>query len=129
MGDPIKLLSSVPTFLASDVAATARWYAEKLEFDTAGHFPDRAPFAFASLQRGNAEIMLLSLENYTKPDIAHLRPSGMWDAYVRMQGVEAMYETVKGSDFVEMELKLQPYGDTEFAVRDPNGYIVVFGGS
>jgi len=25
-------------------------------------------------------------------------------------------------------LKRQPYGDIEFEVRDPNGYVLVFGG-
>jgi len=27
-----------------------------------------------------------------------------------------------------MPLKQQPYGDWEFELRDPNGYVLVFGG-
>jgi len=27
-----------------------------------------------------------------------------------------------------MPLNQQPYGDREFEVRDPNGYVLVFGG-
>ena len=30
---------------------------------------------------------------------------------------------------IQMPLKLQPYGDWEFEVRDPNGYVLVFGGA
>jgi uncharacterized glyoxalase superfamily protein PhnB len=39
----------------------------------------------------------------------------------------AFYELVKDKAFVQMPLTKQPYGDTEFEVRDPNGYVLVFG--
>ena len=45
---------------------------------------------------------------------------------VRMQGVHAFYETVRGRAVVRTPLRKQPYGDWEFEVRDPNGYILVF---
>lgn len=65
----IQIKSAVPTFLVPDVAATARWYAKHLGFRTAGTFPKRAPYAYTSLQRDRAEIMLLSLPGYKKPDL------------------------------------------------------------
>lgn len=33
-----------------------------------------------------------------------------------------------GEVFVQMPLKQQSYGDWKFEVRDPNGYVLVFGG-
>lgn len=124
----VQIRSAVPTFLAADVARTAWWYAEHLGFRIAGHVPDREPYVYASLQRDGAEIMLLSLAGYEKPDLTRLRPAGLWDAYVRMEGVRTLYETVRGEAFIKMPLKKQNYGDWEFEVRDPNGYILVFGG-
>jgi catechol 2,3-dioxygenase-like lactoylglutathione lyase family enzyme len=120
--------SAVPTFLAADVAGTARWYAERLGFRTAGTFPKVEPFAYASVQRDGAEIMLLSLPGYRKPDLSARRPEGLWDAYFRVRGVHALFETVRAEDFIRAPLKEQPYGDWEFEVRDPNGYVLVFGG-
>jgi uncharacterized glyoxalase superfamily protein PhnB len=120
--------SAVPTFLVPDVGATARWYAERLQFRVAGAFPAGEP-VYASLQRGGAELMLLQLAGYEKPDLTTLRPDGLWDAYVRMDGVAAFYESVRDEPFVRMTLRQQPYGDWEFEVRDPNGYILVFGGT
>jgi uncharacterized glyoxalase superfamily protein PhnB len=99
-----------------------------LGFRIAGHVPSGEPYVYASLQRDEAEIMLLSLEGYRKPDLSELRPSGLWDAYFRMQGVGALYESVRGEAFVKMPLKKQSYGDWEFEVWDPNGYILTFGG-
>jgi catechol 2,3-dioxygenase-like lactoylglutathione lyase family enzyme len=125
----IQIKTAVPTFLVPDVAATARWYAEHLGFRTAGTFPKQEPYAYASVQRDEAEIMLLSLPGYKKPDLSARRPEGLWDAYLRMRGVHALYDTVRREAFVQMPLKQQPYGDWEFEVRDPNGYVLVFGGA
>ena len=119
----------MPTFLVADVASTARWYAENLGFEMTGAFPKQEPYVYASVMRGPAEIMFLSLENYRKPDIRHLRPAGLWDAYIRVDGVHSIYEELEGKDFIQMALKQQPYSDWEFEVRDPNGYVLVFGGS
>ena len=124
----IRIRSAVPTFLVADIAATASWYVSELGFTLAGQFPAHEPYVFASLQRDNAELMLLNLADYQKPDLSARRPAGLWDAYFRMSGVAALYETVKHRPFVTMHLKQQSYGDIEFAVRDPNGYLLVFGG-
>jgi catechol 2,3-dioxygenase-like lactoylglutathione lyase family enzyme len=130
VGDPgsIAVRSAVPTFLVPEVAQSARWYVEHLGFSIAGTFPKQEPWAFASIQRGGAEIMLLALPGYEKPDLRARRPEGVWDAYVRLRGVERLYESVRGRDFVQMPLRRQPYGDLEFEIRDPSGYVVVFGG-
>lgn len=125
----VQIKSSVPTFWVPDVGLTARWYSKHLGFRTAGTFPEQEPYAYASLQRDGAEIMLLSLAGYEKPDLTGRRPEGLWDAYFRMSGVSAFYDTVRHEPFVQMPLKHQPYGDWEFEVRDLNGYVLVFGGS
>lgn len=126
---PIQIGFAVPTFLVADVAGTARWYDAQLGFRLAGNFPATEPYAYASLQRGSAEIMLLGLAGYRKPDLTGRRPEGLWDAYIRMRGVGVLYEAVRGRPFIATELKQQSYGDWEFEVRDPNGYVLVFGGS
>lgn len=124
----IHIKAAVPTFLVPDVGATARWYAEHLGFHTAGVVPGHEPYVYASLQRDGAELMLLRLVDYQKPDLTARRPEGLWDAYVRMEGVHAFYETVRGEAFIRTPLQQQPYGDWEFEVRDPNGYFLVFSG-
>jgi uncharacterized glyoxalase superfamily protein PhnB len=123
-----RVLSAAATFLVPDVAATLGWYAENLGFRIAGVFPEHPPHAYASLMRDAGEIMLLGLAGYEKPDLSPRRPEGLWDVYFRTSGVRALYRTLEGRAFVQMPLKLQPYGDWEFEVRDPNGYVLVFGG-
>jgi uncharacterized glyoxalase superfamily protein PhnB len=43
-----------------------------------------------------------------------------------MSGVQAFYELLKDQPFIRMPLTKQRYGDSEFEVIDPNGYILVF---
>src|SRR5437868_14886655 len=122
----IQIKAAVPTFLVPDVAGTARWYSEHLGFRIAGTFPKQKPYVYASLQRDGAEIMLLSLAGYEKPDLSARRPEGLWDAYLRRSEERRVGEEVRGERCVEMSLKQQTYGDWEFEVRDPSGYVLVF---
>ena len=116
---------AAPTFLVGDVGATTEWYQEELGFECS-YFPKTPPYVYASLRRDGVELMLLRLEGYQKPDLAGLRPEGCWDAYIRMKGVTEFYESLKDRAFIRMHLKQQSYGDSEFEVIDPNGYILVF---
>ncbi len=124
-----RIRSAVPTLLVSDVDHTVRWYVSELGFTLAGSFPPEPPSGYASLWRDNAELMLLRLPDYQKPDLYSSRGSaGVWDVYFRMNGVHGLYESLKTKPFIKQPLKRQPYKDWEFEVQDPNGYILVFGG-
>ena len=121
--------SAVPTLRVSDVDQTARWYADELGFRIAGSFPHEPPSGYASLMRDGAELMLLRVPGYQKPDRYDLRGvAGVWDVYFRMRGVHVWYERLKGKPFIKRPLERQPYKDWEFEVQDLNGYILVFGG-
>src|SRR5690348_5544375 len=120
-----RLLSSVPTFLVPDVAQTAKWYEDTLGF-RASSVPDQASYVYASLQSDGAEIMLLRQEGYRKPEVQ--REGGVWDAYIRVKDVQLLYDEIRKRTALKSELTTRPYGDTEFEVEDPNGYVLVFGG-
>lgn len=114
-----------PTFLVSDVGETIRWYEQKLGF-AAHPFPRSPPYTFASVCRDGVEIMFQRLPGYQKPDFYGSRTGGVWDAYLRIEGVRELYEAVKDKVEIKMTLRRQPYGDWEFEVKDLNGYILVF---
>jgi hypothetical protein len=118
------LLSAAPTFLVADVASTAHWYEANLSFSASFH-PNTPPYVYASLQRDEVEIMLLRLEGYRKPQLS--RPGGAWDAYIRMKDVRQFCDEVRSRIPLRHDLRQQTYGDWEFEVEDPNGYVLVFG--
>jgi len=125
----ITIRSAAPTFLVSDIAATIDWYVANLGFVKTGSVPERPPYVYASIMLGPVEIMLLNLEGYAKPDLRARRPAGLWDAYIRVDGVGALYETIAERSCIQSPLTHRPYDDWEFEVLDPNGYVLVFGGS
>ena len=112
-------------FAVADISATIRWYEEQLGF-VADPFPDREPYVFAILSRDDVEIFLQRVEGYQKPDVYGRRPGGVWDAYIRTEGVEDLYESVSAEAEIIQPLRRQPYGAWEFEVKDPNGYVLVF---
>ncbi len=124
----MRTLSAVPTFVVPDVAAAIQWYVGHLGFELGGMFPAQEPYSYASIHLGPAEIMFLRIAGYVKPDLSGLRLEGLWDAYIRVEGIRDLYERFDGKDFVRMPLRKQPYGDWEFEVQDPFGYVLVFGG-
>ncbi len=118
------LNSIAPTLLVPDVAGTAHWYEINLGF-TASFHPKAPPYVCASLQRDGIEIMLLRQEGYRKPQIE--RAGGVRDAYIRLTGLREFHDEVRSRIQMKSELTKRPYGDTEFEVEDPNGYVLVFG--
>ena len=120
-----KLKSIAATFPVADIESTIRWYESELGF-TAHPFPNTPPYAFAIVSRDTVEIMFQRLRGYKKPDLYSQRDGGVWDAYIRMEGVKEFYESVKDRVEIALPLRQQPYGDWEFEVKDPNGCILVF---
>lgn len=114
-----------PCFPVADISATMRWYEEQLGF-LCDPFPDKEPYVFAILYRDNIEIMLQRVEGYEKPDLYSERSGGVWDAYIRTEGVKVLFEAIRDEANVIKPLCQQPYGAWEFEIKDPNGYVLVF---
>src|SRR5688572_9191731 len=112
-------------FPVADVSATIHWYEEQLGFIGDG-FPDHEPYVFGILRRDNVEIFLQRVDGYQKPDLYSKRDGGVWDAYIRTEGVKDLYESVRSETTIVQPLRRQFYGAWEFEVKDLNGYILVF---
>ena len=123
----VKLSSATPVFLVGDIAATMRWYQDALGFE-ADAVPKAPPHAFCVLRRDDVVIFLQQLAGYLKPERYDEREGGVWSAYLRTEGVHELYESLKGREDVHViqPLHRQPYRQTEFEIRDPNGYVLVF---
>ena len=124
---PPRLVSAAPVFQVGDVALTMRWYEQNLGFE-GFPFPSTPPHAFCVLVRDGIEIMLQRVVGREKLDVYRQRPGGVWHAYLRVEGVSALYQEVRARPEVTLlePLKRQPYGDTEFVVADPDGHVLVF---
>jgi len=115
----------VPVFTVADISLTINWYQNYLGF-WSNPFPPNPPYVFAMMFRDDIEIMLQRLQGYEKPDDYQRRPGGVWDVYIRMEGVKELYDAIRNDVTIVQALRKQPYGNWEFEVKDPNGYVLVF---
>lgn len=122
----MKLRSSAPVFVVDNVARTMQWYRDVLGFDGGGFPKSGPPYVFGIVWRDGVEIMLQRLQGFSKADTYQQRPGGTWDVYFRVEGVAEWWEALRDKVPVVEEIATQPYGDTEFVIRDPNGYVLVF---
>ena len=126
-GSTPRFLQTAPVFLVGDIAATMQWYRRNLGFEVSP-FPPSPPHTFCIMIRDDVEIMLQQLAGYEKPDVYEQRAGGVWNVYINTEGVRKLFETLsqRGEVTILEPLCRQPYGQTEFVVRDPNGYTLVF---
>jgi len=91
-------------------------------------FPESPPHAFCILRKDDVVIFLQQLDGYQKPDHYDQREGEVWNVYIRTEGVRELFQTLSKLEAVQViePLCLQPYGETEFVIRDPNGYTLVF---
>lgn len=123
----VKLRGATPVFLVGDIAATMRWYKTTLGFE-GDAVPKDPPHNFGILRKDDVVLFLQQLAGYRKPDLYDEREGGVWGAYLHTDGVRALYDTLTKVSGVHVlqPLRRQPYGQTEFEIRDPNGYVLVF---
>lgn len=112
--------SPVPVLQVEDVARSIDWYASVLGFE-ADPFPGEPPYSFAILRRDCAEIMLQCNESA----VGDNQHAG-WSVYLRMAGGQLLEfaETVRKHTELVREPERMFYGQVEFEVVDPDGYVI-----
>ena len=112
---------------ATDLARAKAFYTDTLGFK-ARAVPQTPPYHFCILSKDDVQLFLQQLDGYRKPDLYEEREGGVWSVYLQIQGVRNLFDTLSNLEGVTIlePLSHQPYGQTEFVVRDPNGYALVF---
>jgi hypothetical protein len=117
-----RLRKSAVVFLVGDLEGTARWYRQL------GLEARLFPPGFGILRRDDVEIFLQQVDGYRRPADPAARERGAWDVYIETDDVAALNEewTERADVHVTRRPTSQHYGQIEFDVLDPNGYLLVF---
>jgi uncharacterized glyoxalase superfamily protein PhnB len=77
---------------------------------------------------GNLSCLCMRKSHAGKPDLYDKRKGGVWSVYLQVHGVRELFMALSQLPGVTILEPLchQPYGQTEFVIRDPNGYALVF---
>jgi len=107
--------------MVHDVNASLKFYVEALGLERQITVPDQPPFVFVAVGSGDLEIFLNQEEAAGKA-----KPGGI-SLYVEVDGLDQLLgRTQQASIKIEIPLNETFYGMREFAVLDPDGYLVIF---
>jgi uncharacterized glyoxalase superfamily protein PhnB len=110
-----------PNLVVRDVAASLRFYEQTLGLQRRVTVPDREPYIFVSVVSGSIEIFLNQDEARTR------RPAGSMSLYIEMSGLDQLLDRIKQHSItIEVPLNETFYGMREFAILDPDGYMIIF---
>jgi uncharacterized glyoxalase superfamily protein PhnB len=130
----MKLTDVVPNLIVTDIDRSTAFYRDVLDFAVVATVPEQGPLVFVWLQRDEVSVFLnrASAAAEDLPVLSSRTVGGTATLFVILdaedpeQGVDALFARVGPQAHVVMPLKNQFYGMREFAVEDPDGYVLIF---
>ena len=120
--------SLTPNIKVKSIARSLSFYRDLLGFETIMKNPENDP-VWVMLGNGNAAIMLQQEESIDGEYPALKGKSGgALTFFIQVEDPGSLYERVKDGAAVVKELAVSPYGKREFAIQDPDGFILTFAG-
>jgi uncharacterized glyoxalase superfamily protein PhnB len=116
-----------PNIYVNDVSSTMTFY-RKLGFEAVMMVPEGAEKpVWAMMQNGNVTMMFESFNNIEGrlPEISR-ESGGSLLFYIKVQDIDALFESVKDQVTVLQDPQKTFYGATEFVIKDCNGYVLTF---
>ena len=120
----MKVIASAPHFFVEDIHRSVRFYVDILGFDEPKLWGD--PPGFAMPSRNGFVVMLNQAD--TLPPTPN-GPRNCWDAYFWVdQDLDDFFQQISeaGADIAYGPEVQEGYGMKELALRDPDGYMLVF---
>jgi uncharacterized glyoxalase superfamily protein PhnB len=120
-------LRLTPNLVVRDIDRSLRFYCDVLDFELDKHVPEKPPFVFASVRGGGVEIFLNDFKAATAeyPNFAEVPVGGTLTLYLAMQGIDELYAHISGNGTkILMPIETKFYGVREFAIADPDGYLI-----
>jgi uncharacterized glyoxalase superfamily protein PhnB len=124
----MSLTKLTPNIIVSDVNATVDYYRDTLGFNLIASVPETGTFNWAMVGNDGVTIMFQT-PGSVESEIPSLKGSLTGNAttlYIDTDNVRALHAALREKTNVIMDLTTTFYGATEFAIRDPNGFVLTF---
>jgi catechol 2,3-dioxygenase-like lactoylglutathione lyase family enzyme len=116
----VKFQFVTPRLPVSDLARTIEFYTQVLAFQIDLLWPETAP-TFCILERDGVSLSFFTRDGQ-KPEA---RP-GVGELYIEIERVRELHAELAGKVHIEWGPEVYSYRRREFAIRDPDGYLVIF---
>ena len=121
-----QLKKLTPNLIVSDVERSLAFYRDVLGFTVTARVPDEGPLVFAALENGPVEIFLNGAEaSYAEyPGLKDRPIGGSLTLFMETESIRAIHDLLKDNVKIVMPLEKKWYGVTEFAIADPDGWVI-----
>jgi lactoylglutathione lyase len=117
-----------PNLLVASVERSLAFYVDTLGFARGMTVPEQSPFVFASVTGDTIEIFFndaaAAIKEY--PAFAGKPIGATGTLFIEVEGIDALHDRLRPSVKVVMPIVNQFYGMREFAIEDPDGYVITF---
>lgn len=117
-----------PNLLVANVERAVAFYVDVLGFTRGMTVPEESPLVFAQVTSGAVEIFFNdargAVEEYPVLGGRPIGASGTM--FIEVEQIEALHASLDGKAPIVMPLVTQFYGMKEFAIADPDGYLITF---
>ena len=128
MSELTKFRRLTAELVTDDIPGTIVYYTNTLGFELDSVYPDDVPIPqWVQFKCNNDYLMFESRESLGQviPEIQLVKLGGSFDIFIEMEGVAEYYESIRKKVHVIVELTDKPF--EQFAIKDNNGYILLFG--
>jgi uncharacterized glyoxalase superfamily protein PhnB len=117
-----------PNLIVSNVEKSLSFYQDTLGFARGMTVPEQSPFVFASVTSGPVEIFFNDRSTVSKesPHMGGLALGGGNTMFIEVTGIDAYHDQIKDRVKIVLPIVTQWYGMREFALVDPDGYVITF---
>ena len=117
-----------PNMIVSNVEQSLAFYEGVLGFERGMTVPEQSPFVFASVTSGPVELFFNDRSTVEKesPQFAGKMFGGGNTMFIEIEGIDAFHDAIKDRVTIILPIVTQWYGMREFAIEDPDGYVITF---
>ena len=125
---PSPFTKLTPNLLVANVERSVAFYIDVLGFARGMTVPEQSPFVFASVTSGPVEIFFNDRSTVGKesPQMAGLAFGGGNTMFIEVEAIDALHDRLQSKATIVMPIVTQWYGMREFAITDPDGYVITF---
>ncbi len=120
----MKILSASIELAVSDIEKTLKFYKsifKNLSID----YQDNI---FASVSINSLDLMFYKYDEFSKeiPQISRNTLGGTFVIYLNIKDIDKFFNSIKNNVEIIQKLHTTDYGSKEFAIKDLNGYVLIF---
>ena len=124
----MELKSLTPNLMVTNVNETIDFYIKTLDFELLQTVPEEGALDWGFVKKDEVMIMFQKDHSIQEeyPALKGLNTGGALTLYIRVENVSEWYEKIKDQVKLIKPLNKTFYGANEFAIQDPNGFILTF---